>query len=236
MSELRNANSGLFDDVLTQLSVLFGQPLLDVYGANRRIEAFTGVADKIGRNNLLEAFSHLGVLFAEAPLLDRDQQMAQMTLISDHLRRALMEAFEQEVTKALAEMWDTQSAGVGARYNATVPDLVAAGKLLGHVHPDGVTRRRDEISTKILDARRAKLADGDWSTWKAASTDLEWAADELQKLRREMGTAVDAAAALYESLVREKRERSRFYIALILGFIAAFAAGVAAALLTPVLF
>ena len=82
---------------------------------------------------------------------------------------------------------------VGRRYDALAAPLIKRGKLMAVISPDEAARRLDEVSERIVQARKAKTADGDWSIWKDAADDLEWAADEMRKLKREMGAAVDAA-------------------------------------------
>jgi hypothetical protein len=65
---------------------------------------------------------------------------------------------------------------------------------LGVITPEEVQARFDGLSDSIVQARRAKIADGDWSAWTDAADSLEEAAGEMRKLKREMGSAVDAAS------------------------------------------
>ncbi|HEY7951505.1 MAG TPA: hypothetical protein VID70_00865, partial [Solirubrobacteraceae bacterium] len=51
------------------------------------------------------------------------------------------------------------------------------------------------LSDDIVRARRAKIADGDWTAWTNAADDLESAARKMKTLKREMGAAVDAATS-----------------------------------------
>lgn len=53
--------------------------------------------------------------------------------------------------------------------------------------------RFDALTDDIVQARRAKIADGDWIAWTEAADDLEEAAKKMKALKREMGAAVDAA-------------------------------------------
>jgi hypothetical protein len=176
------------------MSIVFGTHLSDVLVRHRKVESLTGEKNVIGRQNLVEALAHLGVLFARAPELSRDKQLEQVAFLGDHLRRVMMESFEVEVYVAIAEHWDDQSSkSVGRRYDAVAAPLIRQGKLLGHVTPDEVQKRFDQITDDIVQARRSKIADEDWSAWTNAADDFEAAAQKLGVLKREMGAAVDAA-------------------------------------------
>jgi hypothetical protein len=195
-SEPREAHSQLYLDALEKLSIIFGKHLADVLVRHRRVEALTGERNVIGRQNLVEALAHLGILFARAPELDRDKQLEQVAHLGDHLRRVMMESFEVEVYVTIADAWDEASSNsVGRRYEALAAPLIRGKKLMGHITPEEVQARFDALSDKIVQARRAKIADGDWDLWTSAADDLEAAAKEMKLLKREMGAAVDAATS-----------------------------------------
>jgi hypothetical protein len=190
----REPHSQLFPDALEQVAGIFGRHLADVLVRHRRVETLTGEKNVIGRQNLVEALAHLGVLFARAEELDRDGQLEQVAFLGDHLRRVMMESFEVEVYATIGAHWnDDDRKSIGRRYNAIAAPIIRRGKLMGAITPDEVQRRFDELSDKIVQARRAKIADGDWSVWAGAANDLESAAEEMRKLKREMGAAVDEA-------------------------------------------
>lgn len=102
----RETHSHLYSDVLQKVSVIFGKHLKDVLDRHRRVETLTGEKNVIGRQNLVEALAHLGILFARAPELDRDKQLEQVAFLGDHLRRVMMESFELEVYVTIADAWD----------------------------------------------------------------------------------------------------------------------------------
>lgn len=190
----REPHSALYPDALEKLSAIFGKHLAEVLLKHRKVERLTGEKNVIGRQNLVEALAHLGTLFARAPELNRDEQLEQVAFLGDHLRRVMMESFEVEVYATIGAHWnedDPQS--VGRRYDAVVAPLVRRGKLLGVITPEEAQERFDVLSDSIVEARRAKIADGDWSAWTGAADGLEAAASEMRKLKREMGAAVDAA-------------------------------------------
>ncbi len=192
----REPHSELYPDALQKLSIIFGEHLADVLVRHRRVETLTGEKNVIGRQNLVEALAHLGILFARAPELDRDKQLEQVAFLGDHLRRVMMESFEVEVYVTIADAWDEGSSkSIGRRYEALAAPLIRRKKLLGHITPDEVQDRFDALSDDIVQARRAKIADGDWTAWTSAADDLESAAKKMKVLKREMGAAVDAATS-----------------------------------------
>jgi hypothetical protein len=224
-NDTREPNSGLCPDVLAKVSTIFGAHLADVLIVNRRLETITNETNIVGRQNLLEAFSHLAILFARAPEFDHEKQLEQVAFLSDHLRRTLMEGFELEVYVALNAVWNGESPdSIGRLYEARAASLIRRGKLLGHVTPDDVNRRLDEIIDRVDVARSAKVADGEWEIWKTAASDFDAAADAIRTLKREMGAAVDGANALISS----KRQ-------LIAGIVLSAVAGVALGYLLPCL-
>lgn len=191
---LREPHSSLYPDALEKLVAIFGKHLADVLTKHRKVETLTGERNVIGRQNLVEALAHLGILFARAPELDRDKQLEQVAFLGDHLRRVMMESFEVEVYVTIGAHWnDDDPKSVGRRYDAVAAPLIKRGKLLGVITPEEVQARFDGLSDSIVEARRAKIADGDWSAWTDAADSLEAAAAEMRKLKREMGSAVDAA-------------------------------------------
>ncbi|HEX7244145.1 MAG TPA: hypothetical protein VF245_01095 [Solirubrobacterales bacterium] len=192
----REPHSALYPDALENLSNIFGTHLADVLVRHRKVETLTGEKNVIGRQNLVEALAHLGTLFARAEELDRDKQLEQVAFLGDHLRRVMMESFEVEVYATIGAHWNEDDPkSIGRRYDAVAAPLIKRGKLLGVITPEEVQARFDGLSDDIVQARRAKIADGDWSIWTDAADSLEAAAAEMRKLKREMGAAVDAATS-----------------------------------------
>ena len=190
----REPHSSLYPDALERVSAIFGKHLAEVLVKHRKVEKLTGEKNIIGRQNLVEALAHLGTLFARAPELSRDEQLEQVAYLGDHLRRVMMESFEVEVYTTIGAHWNEDDPhSIGRRYDAVVAPLVKRGKLLGVITPEEAQSRFDALSDSIVEARRAKIADGDWSAWTDAADSLEAAAAEMRQLKREMGAAVDAA-------------------------------------------
>lgn len=205
--------SGLHPDVLARLSPVLGEHLTDVFAKHREVETRTGERNIIGRQNLVEALAHIGVLFQQARELDRDEQLAQLAYLEDHLRRVMMESFEEEVYAIIGEAWNQDDKrSVRRLYDAHAAPAIRREKLLGHVTPDEVEQRFTAISLRVVAARRAKVADAGWTAWKDASDDLKDAAEQLQVLKREMGAAVDAARSASSA-------RNRWIVSLVVGVV-----------------
>ncbi len=140
-----------------KLTTIFGTHLTEVLVKHRKVETLTGEKNIIGRQNLVEALAHLGVLFARAPEFDRDKQLEQVAFMGDHLRRVMMESFEVEVYVAIAAHWDNESPkSVGRRYDAIAAPLIKNGKLMGHITPDEVQTRFDTLRAKVVQAREQR--------------------------------------------------------------------------------
>lgn len=166
----REQHSQLHLDALQKISIIFGKHLKDVLDRHRRVETLTGERNVIGRQNLVEALAHLSVLFARAPELDRDKQLEQVAFLGDHLRRVMMESFELEVYVTIADAWDEKSPNsIGRRYDALAAPLIRRGEMLGHISPEEVQEKFDALTDDIVQARRAKIADGDWEAWTDAA-------------------------------------------------------------------
>ncbi|MDQ1596672.1 MAG: hypothetical protein QOI70_96, partial [Microbacteriaceae bacterium] len=85
---------------VTHIERVFGllrDKLPRVFEANRYFEERTGLHNQAGTNNIVDAFSHLATLVEHGDELDDYAQGEQVAHLEDHLRRSMMEAFEQVV-------------------------------------------------------------------------------------------------------------------------------------------
>ena len=155
------------------------------------MESKTEIEDRIGQQNLNETFSHVAILFQRATDFDRDQQLEQIAYIEDHLRRVMMEAFEQSVNEMIGELRGKRS--LERQYYRRAAPLIRIGRLQGHITPEQLHYRFDSILRRCLEARKAKVADGGWDEWKTASSELQNAAAETADLQRDIRAAVEAA-------------------------------------------
>ena len=135
---------------IAHVELLFGlinDRLAPVFEANRYFEEHTGIANKAGVNNLSEALSHIGTLVEYAGDMDFNEQREQVALFGDHLRRSMMESFEQVVKARLGKIKDEKLLD---RYNAEVVPLLRKGKL-----PTAPT----EETVRALGAETARFLD-----------------------------------------------------------------------------
>jgi hypothetical protein len=94
---------GIYVENLNRLVWILREKYPRVLEADRRFEEETNFRNKLGTNNLVDALSHIGTLF-EARSASYEQQRAQVTLFEDHLRRSMMEAWEQMLTFQTGEI------------------------------------------------------------------------------------------------------------------------------------
>ncbi|MGZ8755231.1 MAG: hypothetical protein ACXW15_08590 [Acidimicrobiia bacterium] len=190
----REPQTNLHPDALARLVPILGTHLLDVFSKHREIESKAKTKNVIGRQNLVEALSHISVLFQQAPTFDRDEQLEQVAYIEDHLRRVMMEAFELATYDAIADLIDNEfGPSLERQYYRRVAPLIRIGKLQGHITPAQYEKRFKDILEQCVSARKAKNADGDWDAWNTASTDLQNATIAVGDLKREVRAAIDAA-------------------------------------------
>jgi hypothetical protein len=101
---------------VAHIELLFGlinDRLAAVFEANRYFEEQTGISNKAGANNLTEALSHIGTLVEYAGAMDSDEQREQVAYFGDHLRRSMMESFEQVVKARLGKI-KQKAYGIGS--------------------------------------------------------------------------------------------------------------------------
>jgi hypothetical protein len=103
------AVEGVGVEHIKRVFVLLRDKLPIVLTANRFFEEQTGFHNEAGTNNLVDALSHLATLVEHAAELDDTQQAEQVAHLEDHLRRSMMESFEQVLKFRLgeiAELWE----------------------------------------------------------------------------------------------------------------------------------
>jgi hypothetical protein len=99
-----HAVRGVYVEHVELLFGLINDRLAAVFEANRYFEEQTGIANKAGSNNLTEALSHIGTLVEYGHVMNSDQQREQVAYFGDHLRRSMMESFEQVVKARLGKI------------------------------------------------------------------------------------------------------------------------------------
>jgi hypothetical protein len=177
---------------VAHVELLFGlinDRLASVFEANRYFEEQTGIANKAGANNLTEALSHIGTLVEYADVMDADQQREQVTNFGDHLRRSMMESFEQVVKARLGKI---KKDGLWDRYNREVVPLLHAGRLPNAPTEEEVLALGRETDRCLEEGRRAKTGH-EWSAWDVGAKHLAEACDASTKLIAALRQSIGAA-------------------------------------------
>lgn len=181
--------AGVHVEQLERTFGLLREKLPLVFAANRYFEEQTGIHNEAGNNNLIDAFSHLATLVEKADVLSPDEQRDQVTHLEDHLRRSMMEAFEQVLKQRLgdvAERWDD--------YITEVRPLVIRGELPGLASETELGRLRRRIKVRLERARASKR-ETTWEDWERGTEELVEACDYVEQLETKLMDGIAAAAA-----------------------------------------
>jgi hypothetical protein len=196
----RESTTQLYSEILSKVVEMMGDRFADVITSYRRLEDEHGHVNSIGRQNMIEAFSHLSSLFIKARELSRDEQLVEVAHATDHFRRVMMESYEIDLNVAIGKILNAHSSTsrVSLYYRHAAP-AIREGKLQGHLSPDEVAARRDVILARARKARNAKVGEKRWPAFVAAASEFETASIELNQLELAMGQAVDAALNLHDN-------------------------------------
>jgi hypothetical protein len=199
---------------LERVLILLRDKLPLVFEANRYFEERTGFHNEAGSNNLVDALSHFATLVENAEQLGPQGQAEQVALLEDHLRRSMMEAFEQLLKFRLADaavLWEDY-------LEETMPLLEAGVELPGARSHDELTEKREEIAA-LLEVGRLSKREVSWEDWEEGTGALAEACGLTEKL-------LDGLEASLVAARRERRRRRRnHWIAV--AILAAFLVGVA---------
>lgn len=181
--------AGVSVEQLERVFFLLREKLPLVLAANRYFEEQTGIHNEAGNNNLLDAFSHLATLVEKASELTPEEQRDQVTHLEDHLRRSMMEAFEQVLKQRLGDVarrWD--------EYLAEVRPLVLREELPGVATEAELNRLRRRVKVR-LDRARASKRDTTWEAWQRGTEELVEACDYVEQLETRLREGLAAAAS-----------------------------------------
>lgn len=163
--------------------------ILTVMGAHRYAEEHARIYNRIGRNNLTEALSHLARLAESAPELSEAEQRDQLTHFEDHLRRTMMESFE---VVAKARLGKLKQDGVWDRYYSGAARLVDHGKLPAVASAEEIRELELEVRFWMEEGRSRKNANT-WDDWIYGADCLRSASDKADQLSCKLREAVGAA-------------------------------------------
>lgn len=192
---------GLDPANLDRLFDLLREQLPAIFKANRIIEQRTGYFSEAGRNNLVDALSHISTLAQKGGSLTSAQQATQIAKLEEHLRRAVMEAPEEVVR---ARIVDVESSWT--EYSREATPYRNAGTLRGVPKHDELERLRGQIDHLMEKARRTKPDETTWDDWMEAAADMTEAAAIAKALQDKLEQCVGEA-------LRMTRERERDSVA-----------------------
>jgi hypothetical protein len=195
-----HAVRGVYVEHVDLLFGLINDRLAAVFEANRYFEEQTGIANKAGANNLTEALSHIGTLVEYADAMDFDEQREQVAYFGDHLRRSMMESFEQVVKARLGKI---KQEGLWGRFNQEVVPLLRAGKLPTAPTEDEVLAFGRETDRHLEEGRKAKR-EHEWTAWDHGAKHFAEACDASTKLIAALRQGIGAAEQ-YHSDRKNKR-------------------------------
>jgi hypothetical protein len=173
---------------LNRLIWLLREKYPRVLEADRRFEEETGFRNKVGANNLVDALSHIGTLFESAPGVSANEQRDQITLFEDHLRRSMMEAWEQMLDFQLGEidkLWEDQ-------YLQLARPLQVSGDLAGSPSHLEIDRLRRQYKHRLHEGRSLKRGPG-WDQWEQGTDLLIQACAIASELRERVEESIAAA-------------------------------------------
>lgn len=196
--------NGVYLQNLSRLVWILREKYPRVLEADRRFEEETGFRNKLGTNNLVDALSHIGTLFEAAPDSSYDSQRAQITLFEDHLRRTMMEAWEQMLNFQMGEidkLWYGQ-------YLKEARPLQNSGDLPGSpsAHQLDVKRKR---YVRLLQEGRGFKRGYDWKEWEEGTDKFIEACHEASELREMLEEAIKAAKGIAEKRRAQDEENRR---------------------------
>lgn len=197
---------------IEQLERVFGllrEKLPEVYKANRYFEEKTGFHNEAGTNNIVDALSHFGTLIERAEELGPEGQAEQVAHLEDHLRRSMMEAFEQTLKFSLsdaAELWDIYLEEV-------YPRLASAGEIPGVVSLEELIAKREQIGD-LLEIGRQSKRETSWEDWEEGTGALAEASEAADALCEDLTRSIQAA----KFARRSERRRLWLVAALALAF------------------
>ncbi len=213
---------GVYVEHVELLFGLINDRLAPVFTANRFFEEHTGIANKAGANNLTEALSHIGTLIEYAHDMDFNEQREQVSLFGDHLRRSMMESFEQVVKARLGRIKDE---GLLDRFNAEVVPLLRDGRLPTAPTEEEV-RALGHETARLLDEGRERKREHKWSAWDAGAKCFADACEKSNEWENALRQGIGAA----EQHRNERKNKLLTWVGLgvgILGIVAGVAIAVA---------
>jgi hypothetical protein len=186
---------GVYVQHYARISLVMREHYPKVLAANRFFEEETGIHNEIGSNNLNDALSHLGTLMESAADMSFEQQANEVHDFEGHLRRGMMESYEQVFRLRMGEVQKKWH-----HHLRVARPLIESGRLPGV--PTGqqldVLRRRCK---NLLEDGRAAKRGHDWAEWDEGTEALAVAC----RTASELYTALDQGIAAAEQRKSDRR-------------------------------
>lgn len=205
---------GVYEEHLTRIMKVMREHYPKVLAANRFFEEETGIHNELGANNLNDSLSHLGTLFEKAAEMSRERQGEEVHDFEGHLRRGMMESYEQVFRIRMGEVDE-----LWAKHERTARPLQLEDKLHGVPSLDSldVSRRRCK---SLLDKGRAAKRGHDWDAWDEGTEALAEACRHASALAAALDQGVAGAEESVRSANRDRTDTRRFRLALAFAVVA----------------
>jgi hypothetical protein len=186
---------GLYVEHMRRIALVMREHYPKVLAANRFFEEETGLHNELGSNNLNDALSHLGTLLEGASEMTWEQQANEVHDFEGHLRRGMMESYEQVFRMRMGEVekrWQ--------RHLKVARPLLEQGKLHGVPGANELGRLRRVCKNLLEDGRAAKRGH-DWELWDKGTEALA----EACKTASALYVALDQGIAAAEQQQSDRR-------------------------------
>ncbi len=190
-----------------RLFELLKEHLPKVLESNRFFEEETGFHNEAGANNLVDALSHIGTLAENAPNLSRDEQRDEITNVSDHLRRSMMEGFERTLKHRIGEISKSWT-----EYERDVKPLQERGDVRGVPTTEELATLRRRMRSQVDQGRACKRA-ASWDEWKKGTAHLA----EACELASELGSKLEQSIGGAQQFDRDRKSTRRNWISVAIG-------------------
>ncbi len=187
--------NGIYAEHLRRISTVIREHYPKVLAANRFFEEETGLHNELGSNNLNDALSHLGTLLEGAEHMTFEQQGNEVHDFEGHLRRGMMESYEQVFRLRMGEvgkLWQ--------HHLRVARPLIEQGELHGVPTGTELDRLRRKCRNLLDDGRAAKRGH-DWAAWDKGTESLAAAC----KTASELATGLDQGIAAAEQVRSDRR-------------------------------
>jgi hypothetical protein len=195
MEEKAERIGGVYREHLERIALVMRDHYPKVLAANRFFEEETGIHNELGSNNLNDALSHLGTLFEGAEKLTFVQQAQEVHDFEGHLRRGMMESYEQIFRQRMGvvhRLWK--------KHAALARPLQERNQLHGVPSLEHIASLRRQAINFLDEGREAKRGH-DWEAWDRGTEALVNAC----KKATELSDALDAGIAAAMELRRDRR-------------------------------